>query len=58
MMNIGNNNASMPPNHLRALDWKDQSYTNLINSINQGFPPKCSLTEPDIRDFFEVWEPT
>ena len=32
----------------------DQSYRNLIKSINQRFPSKHSFIEPDIRDFWEV----
>ena len=55
MMNTGDNSAAMTSDHILASCWNDQSYTNLINSINQGFPSKCSLTEPDTHDFWEVW---
>ena len=53
-MNTGDNNTTMTPDHIQALGWNDQSYTNLINSINQGFPSKCFLTKPDICNFWEV----
>ena len=52
--NAGDSNATMTPDHIRASGQNDQIYTNLINSINQGFPSKRSLTEPDIHDFWEV----
>ena len=54
-MNTSDNNATMTPDHIWALGWNDQSCTNFINSINQRFPSKCSLTEPDIYNFCEVW---
>ena len=48
------NNAAMTPDHIRASGRDDEIYTNLINTINQGFPSKRSTTEPNIRDFWEV----
>ena len=45
----------MTSDHIWASGWNDQSYMTLINSINQGFPSKCSLTESDIQNFWEVW---
>ena len=54
-MNTSDSNAAITPNHFRETGRNDQSYTNFINSINQGFLFKHSLTEPDIHNFWEVW---
>ena len=51
IMNTDDNNATKTPDHFQASNQKDQSYTNVINSINQEFPSKCSLTKPNICDF-------
>ena len=53
--NSSNDMTAMSPDHIRVSGWNDQSYTTLINIINQGFPTKCSLTEPEICDFWLVW---
>ena len=53
-VNIDNNTAVITPDHIRASGRNDKTYTTLINAINQGFSPKRNLTEPDIRDFWEV----
>ena len=45
----------MTPDHIRASGRNYKIYTTLINAINQGFSLKRNLTEPDIRDFWEVW---
>ena len=54
MMNSGNNNTAMSPDHIHTLGWNDQSYMTLIDAINQRFPFKHSLKEPEICDFWEV----
>ena len=53
-VNINNNTTVITPDHIRALGRNDNIYTTLINAINQGFPLKRTLTEPDICDFWEV----
>ena len=53
-VNIDNNTTVITPDPIRALGRNDKTYTTLINAINQGFSPKRNLTEPDIRDFWEV----
>ena len=50
-----NNNAVMTPDRIRTSGGNDNLYTKLIHAINQGFPHKCSLTEPEIHNFWEVW---
>ena len=54
MMNTGDKNVAITPDHIQALVQNDQSYTNLISFINQGFPSKHSLTEPDICNIWKV----
>ena len=50
-MNSCDKNTAMTPDHLCASGRNDQRYMTLMNSINQEFPSKHSLTEPDIRNF-------
>ena len=52
--NACNNNAVMTPDHIQASGQSDNLYTKLTHAINQGFPHKRSITEPDIHDFWEV----
>ena len=52
--NACNSNAVMTPDHIWASGWSDNLYTKLIHTINQGFPHKRSLREPNICDFWEV----
>ena len=52
--NACNNNAVMTPDHIWVSGRSDNLYTKLIHGINQGFPHKRSLTEPDIHTFWEV----
>ena len=44
----------LTPDHIRASGRSDNLFPKLIHAINQGFSHKRSLTEPDIRDFWEV----
>ena len=52
--NACNNNAVMTPDRIRASGRSDNLYTKFIHVINQVFPHKCSLTVPDILDFWVV----
>ena len=52
--NACNNNAVTTPDHIQVSGRSDNLYTKLIHAINQGFSHKCSLTKPDICDFWEV----
>ena len=52
--NSSNDVTAMLPDHIHASSQNDQSYTTLIKRINQRFPTKCSLTEPEIHDSWEV----
>ena len=54
VINSSNDVAAMSPDNIHASGQNDQSYMTLINTINQGFPTKHSLTEPEIYDFWEV----
>ena len=53
--NACNKNTVKSLDHIRASGRSDNLYTKLIHTINQGFPHKHSLMEPDIHNFWEVW---
>lgn len=48
-MNYGDNKIVTSSDHIHASSRNDQSYTTLINAIEQGFPSKRYLTEPEFH---------